>query len=254
MWNDLRTDVLDGMVARSIMITGGGGDQIHAYTAVPDGNGPFGGVVITHHAPGWDEFIREMARRLAQHGFITIAPNLFERFGHGTPDDVAARARGEGGVSDASVIADAEASMNWIKAQPTSNGKVGVIGPCSGGRHALLVGSSLPGINAVVDLWGGNVVVPPERLTEKQPVAVVDLTPNLTAPLLGIFGNEDTGPSPDQVNQHEAVLQQYGKTYMFHRYDGAGHGIFYYHMPTYRQQQAMDGWNKVLDWFTPYLA
>jgi carboxymethylenebutenolidase len=254
MWNSFRTDAAGGMVAGVNLITGGGGDQIHAYIARPDGPGPYPGVVLTHHAPGWDEFYREFARRFAEHGFIVIVPNLYERFGHGSPDDVAAAVRGAGGVSDASVIADAEAALNWVKAHPTSNGKVGVIGTCSGGRHAVLVASSVPGFGAVADLWGGGVVATPEQLNELRPVSVLDLTPNLNAPLIGLFGNDDTGPSPAQVDQHEAKLKELGKTYVFHRYDGAGHGFFYYHMPSYRQQQAMDGWNKVEEFFAQNLA
>jgi carboxymethylenebutenolidase len=117
----------------------------------------------------------------------------------------------------------------------------------------LLVASSVQGFDAVADLWGGGVIASPGQLNDKQPVAVIDLTPNLTAPLIGLFGNDDRGPNPEQVNQHEEVLKQQGKTYIFHRYDGAGHGFFYYHLPLYRQQQAMDGWDKVEDFFNQYL-
>ena len=211
-------------------------------------------MVLIHHAPGWDEFYREFARRFAEHGYIAIVPNLFERFGHGTPDDVAAAQRGAGGVTDASVVADAEAALNWIRSEPSSNGKVGIIGTCSGGRHAVLAASRIPAFNAVADLWGGNVVMPQDRLTANQPVAVIDMTPQLNVPLIGLFGNDDMGPSPAQVDQHEEALKANGKTYVFHRYDGAGHGFFYYHMPAYRQQAAMDGWNKVDDFFREHLA
>src|SRR6476646_6402447 len=148
-WNQFRTDAEGGMVAMNTRITGGGGDTIHAYIARPDGAGPYPGVVLLHHAPGWDEYYREFTRRFAEHGFIAICPNLYERYGHGTPDDVAARVRGDGGVSDDQVVADAEAAMVWVKSQPTSNGKVGIIGSCSGGRHALLVASRVPGFDAV---------------------------------------------------------------------------------------------------------
>lgn len=254
MWNNYRTDGMDGMVARVMMTPGGMGDQIHNYVVMPDGAGPFPGVVLLHHAPGWDEYYREFARRFAQNGFIAVAPNLYERFGHGSPDDVGARVRGEGGIADASVIADAEATMKWIKAQPTSNGKVGVIGTCSGGRHSVLVASSVPGFDVVGDLWGGGVVAAPEQLNERRPVAPIDLTPNLMAPIIGIFGNDDMSPSPAQVNQHEEALKANGKTYMFHRYDGAGHGFFYYHAPAYRQQQAMDAWGKIVPFFQQYLS
>jgi carboxymethylenebutenolidase len=254
MWDTFRTDAEGGMVAGVAWITGGGGDQIHAYIARPDGPGPYPGVVLVHHAPGWDEFYREFARRFAEHGFIAIVPNLYERYGHGTPDDVAARVRGDGGVADDQVVADAEAAMVWLKAQPTSNGKVGIIGSCSGGRHALLVASRVPGFDAVVDLWGGGIIASPAQLTPKRPVAVIDLTPNLNAPLLGLFGNDDQSPSPAQVDQHEAVLRQNGKTYVFYRYDGAGHAFFNYHAPSYRQEPAMDGWNKIVVFYNQYLG
>jgi carboxymethylenebutenolidase len=243
------------MSVRVERLQGSGGDQINLYVAQPEGMGPFPGVVMIPHGGGWDEILREYARRLADHGFLAVVPNIFERFGHGTPDDVVARARGEGGVADATVIGDGEAAMKWIKAQPSSNGKVGITGFCSGGRHAVLVASSVAGFDAVVDCWGGNVVMAPERLNEKTPVAPIDLTANLNAPILGLFGNDDTSPSAAQVDQHEAALKEYGKTYLFQRYDGAGHGFFYYHDPVrYRPQAAIDGWNKMEDWFRQYLA
>lgn len=252
-WNSTPTNAVVGMTTSNVTLTGYNGDPVHAYAAIPEGPGPFPGVVMTHHAPGWDEFCREFVRRLADHGFMAIVPNLYQRFGDGLTDEVAAKVRADGGVPDASVIGDAEAAMKWLKAQPQSNGKVGVTGPCSGGRHAVLVASSVPGFDAVVDLWGGGVVASPDQLNEKRPVAVIDMTPNLNAPILGLFGNDDMGPSPAQVNQHEEALKAAGKTYQFHRYDGAGHGFFYYHAPYYRQQQAMDGWDKLLAWFDQHL-
>jgi carboxymethylenebutenolidase len=253
-WNAATTDAIPTLSVRVEQLQSTDGAQIGAYVAQPAGMGPFPGVVLLAHAPGWDEFYREFSRRFADHGFIAIAPNIFERFGHGAPDDVAARARGDGGVADATVIGDAQTAMQWIKAQPSSNGKVGVIGTCSGGRHALLVASSVQGFGAIADLWGGNVIVPPDRLTEKQPVAVIDLVQNLTAPIIGLFGNDDMSPSPDQVNQLEAKLTELGKSPVFHRYDGAGHGFFYYQGTSYRPQAAMDGWNKVEEFFKMHLS
>ena len=97
------------------------------------------------------------------------------------------------------------------------------------------------------------VVQSREQLTDKRPVAPIDYTKNLGAPLLGLFGNEDQTPSPPQVDQHEAALKEHGKEYEFHRYDGAGHGFFYYDRPAYRQQQAMDGWAKVEAFFDKHL-
>ncbi|MDQ3809024.1 MAG: dienelactone hydrolase family protein [Chloroflexota bacterium] len=249
MWNSFSTDSHQAIVAGVSTLAVASDDLIHAYLARPEGAGPFPGIVLVHHIPGWDEFYQEFARRLANHGYTVICPDLYCRDGHGTPEDVAARVRAEGGAPDARVVADCAAAMRWLRSLPTSNGKVGIIGTCSGGRHAVLVGSRMPGFDAVADLWGGGVVAAPDQLTDKRPVAPVDLTRDLNAPLLGLFGNDDQSPSPEQVHEHEQALKQHGKRYEFHRYDGAGHGFFYYDRPAYRQQQAMDGWAKVFDFF-----
>jgi carboxymethylenebutenolidase len=254
MWNSFRTDAAGGLAAEVITFPGGGGDEIHAWVATPDTVETTPGVVAVHHAPGWDEFYREFSERLARHGYTVICPNLYDRFGHGTPDDVAARVRSQGGVSDESVVADCAAALNWLKSRPTSNDKAGIIGTCSGGRHALLTASLTPGFDAVADLWGGGVIMAKEDLSETRPVAPIDYTAQLTAPLLGIFGNDDTHPSPEQVDQHEAELKRHGKEYEFYRYDGAGHGFFYYHTPMYRPEQAMDGWEKVFGFFNRHLS
>ena len=80
------------------------------------------------------------------------------------------------------------------------------------------------------------------------------MTADLSCPLLGIFGNDDQNPTPTQVDQHEAELKKHGKNYEFHRYDGAGHGFFYYDRAAYRPQQAMDAWAKVFAFFEKYLS
>jgi carboxymethylenebutenolidase len=254
MWNSFRTDDSTGITAEVITYPGGGGDEIHAYVARPTGDGPAPGIVAVHHLPGWDEFYREFSDRLARHGYKVICPDLYCRFGHGTPDDIAAKVRSEGGVADDSAVADCAAARDWLKAQATSNGKVGIIGTCSGGRHALLAASREPGFDAVADLWGGGVIAPSDQLSPARPVAPIDYTADLAAPLLGIFGNDDSHPSPEQVDQHEAELKRHGKDYEFHRYDGAGHGFFYYQAPMYRPQQTMDAWEKVFTFFGSHLS
>jgi len=249
MWNSFRTDAPPAITTEVITYAGANGDQINAYVAKPVGSGPYPGIVAVHHFPGWDEFYQEFSRRLANHGYNVICPNLYFREGHGSPDDIAAKVRAQGGIPDDQVVGDCEAAMKWLKALPTSNGKVGIIGTCSGGRHSVLVASRVKGFDAVADLWGGGVVAAPDQLTDKRPVAPIDYTRDLSAPLLGLFGNEDQAPTAEQVNQHEEALKKNGKQYEFHRYDGAGHGFFYYHTPLYRQQQAMDGWGKVFEFF-----
>jgi carboxymethylenebutenolidase len=152
MWNSFRTDALTGLTAEVITFPGGLGDEIHAWVAKPTGDAPSPGVVAVHHMPGWDEFYREFSERLARHRYSVICPDLYCRLGHGAPADIAAVARSRGGVRDDSVVADCGAALRWPKALPLSNGKVGIIGTCSGGRHALLAASRVTGFDAVADL------------------------------------------------------------------------------------------------------
>jgi carboxymethylenebutenolidase len=112
----------------------------------------------------------------------------------------------------------------------------------------------VPGIDAAVDCWGGRVIPEPQDITPKRPYPAIELTEKMSCPLLGIFGNDDPNPSPEQVHRTEAVLKRLGKSYEFHRYDGAGHGFFVVDRPAYRVEQAKDGWQKVLTFFRKHLA
>ena len=253
MWNNIKTDAYEGMLAETVAIEGYNGDRINTYYSRPLGQGPFPAVVLIAHMPGWDEWCRETARRFSQHGYLAVCPDIYSRFGHGSPEEVSTKMRAAGIVPDDSVVADCKGSMDYLRSQPYSNGKVGVIGMCSGGRHAFLAACKLDGFDAVVDCWGGGVVADKESLTPSRPVAPIDYTADLNCPLLGIFGNDDHSPTAEQVDIHEAELKRLGKDYEFHRYDDAGHGFWYYHTPSYRPVQAMDSWNKTFEFFNKHL-
>jgi carboxymethylenebutenolidase len=242
----------EGLIGETISMRGNGGEAIEAYIARPIGLSNVPGVVVIHHMPGWDEWTKEVVRKLAHHGYASVAPHLFSRLGPGSADDLAAAARTTGGMPDAQVIGDVGAAVDLLRELPYSNRKVGVIGFCSGGRHAYIMACKLE-IDAAVDCWGGRVIAKPEDLTAGRPQAPIDMTPQMRAPLLGIFGNDDASPDPDQVNQTEEVLRQLGKDYEFHRYDGAGHGFFATDRPGYRSQQAVDGWQHVFAFFEKHL-
>lgn len=248
-----QTHMYEGMLAETVTIHGAKGDFINAYFARPLGAGPFPGVVAIHHAPGWDEWYREATRRFAHHGYATISPNLYCREGHGTPEDVGAKVRAAGGVADEQVLGDLEGAMRYLRSLPYINGKVAVFGTCSGGRQAFLAACRLKGFDAAVECWGGRVVMSKEDLTPKHPVAPIDYTKELSCPLLGLFGEEDKSPSPEQVAKHEEELKRHGKSYEFHMYPKAGHGFFYYDKPVYRQEQAVDGWKKIFAFLERHL-
>ncbi len=249
-----QTNMYEGMLAETVTLHGANGDVIHAYFARPLGPGPFPGIVVIHHAPGWDEWYREATRKFAHHGYAALSPNLYDRAGHGTPEDVAAKVRAAGGVPDDQAVGDLTGAMRYLRSLPYVNGKVGIFGTCSGGRQAFLTACRVKGLDAAVDCWGGRVVMSKEELTPKQPVAPIDYTKGLSCPLLGLFGEEDKGPTLEQVVQHEQELKKHGKTYEFHMYPNAGHGFFYYDRPAYRQQQAVDGWQKVFAFLQKHLG
>ncbi len=242
-----------GMTTETIQITGHNGDEIDAYVARPEGPGPFATVLVAHHMPGWDEWCIEVTRRFAHHGYLAVCPNLHYRMGPGTPAEMSARIRDDGGQRDAFVLGDLQGALDYIRARDDATGKVGVIGFCSGGRVAYMAGCNLE-LDAAVDCWGGNVIPTPDRINENQPTPVIDMTPNMGCPVLGLFGNDDGNPDIEQVNAIEAELQKHGKEYEFHRYDGAGHAFFNWAGTSHRPEQAKDGWDKVFDFYARHLS
>ena len=244
-----------GQLAQMVSFDGFSRDVGEAYFARPSDDRKCPGVVVIHHLPGWTEWITEVARKFAHHGCAAIAPHLYFRNGPGDPDDVGARVRAAGGVADDQVMGDVAGAMEFLRRQEICNGRLGVIGFCSGGRHAYLAACTLTDVTAAVDCWGGDVVVDAaRRLDGKRPLAPIDLTEKLACPILGIFGNDDTNPAPSHVDRTEEVLRRLGKTYEFHRYEGAGHSFFNAERPAYRAEQAMDGWQKVFAFFQRHLA
>lgn len=244
----------EGLIAETVAMSGHRGEVLEAYFARPLGLSDVPAMVVLHHMPGWDEWTKEVVRKFAHHGYAAIAPHLFSRLGPGNWDDLAAAARSAGGMPDEQVMGDLSCAAELLRRLPYSNGKVGVVGFCSGGRQAYLAACVVDGLNAAVDCWGGRVIVGPDGLNERQPRAPIEFTPQMKTPLLGIFGNEDANPDVEQVNQTEAELQRCGKEYEFHRYDGAGHGFFATDRPGYRQAQAVDAWQKVFAFLGRHLT
>ncbi|AIJ26827.1 dienelactone hydrolase family protein [Amycolatopsis methanolica] len=243
----------DAMRAETVRITGHGGDEVEAYLATPLDPAPRGGVVVIHHMPGYDEATKEIVRRFAVHGYHAICPNLYWREAPGAdPDDAAATARAQGGVPDERLVGDVEGAANHLKGLEGANGKIGVIGYCSGGRQTFLTACSIR-IDAAVDCYGAFVVNdPPPQMAGMKPL--LGLAPQLSCPLLGLFGAEDKFPSPEEVATLSAELDRLGKPHEFHTYDGAGHAFFAVDRPSYRPEASVDGWRRVFDFFGKHLV
>jgi carboxymethylenebutenolidase len=244
----------DSLRATTIRIHGHGGDEIEAYLARPDGEQRRGGVVVIHHMPGYDRATKEMVRRFAELGYDAICPNLYWREAPGAaPDDASAVARAGGGVPDARLVGDVDGAAAYLRSLPTSNGKVGVIGHCSGGRQSVLAACHLD-LDAAVDCYGAFVTGTPPPDSPISKTNLVDQLPELRCPLLGLFGNEDSRPSPEHVDELEQLLTAHGKVYEFHRYDDAGHAFFAVDRPSYRVAAANDGWQRIAEFYAEHLS
>ena len=246
----------DAVLAESVTITSGDGTPIEAYSVRPLRPGPAGGVIVIHHLPGYDRETKEFARTFAVAGLNAVVPNLYHREAPGAaPDDAmaAARAQGKLPLSNDRVVADAVGAAAYLRGLSNSNGKIGVIGHCSGGYHAFLIGTSIP-LDAVVDCYGGWIVNPPPgQHTLAGVPQLLDRVPRLGAPILGLFGLDDASPNPANVAELETALKANGKTYEFHSYEGAGHAFFSVDRPSYRPEAAADGWQHILSWYGRYL-
>jgi carboxymethylenebutenolidase len=242
------------LTAETLTIPGHNGDEIEAYLAKPGDTETFAGVVVIHHLPGYDSSTKEIVRKFAANGYAALMPNLYYRdFPDASPDDAAAAVRAKGGVADEQVVGDVGGAADYLRSLPGCNGKIGVIGYCSGGRQSFLAGCTA-GVDAAVDCYGAFVSGTPPKEFPIPMTPLLYLTPQLGCPLLGLFGNEDKFPSPEHVDELEAALKENGKEYEFHRYDEAGHGFFAVDRPMYRQAAATDGWVKVFDFFGRKLA
>lgn len=240
--------------AETVSIAGQGGDEIEAYLARPTGSDQFGSVVVIHHMPGYDSGTKEIARKFAAHGYAALMPNLYYRDAPGaSPDDAAATARAKGGVPDERLVGDVGGAASYLRGLPGANGKVGVIGYCSGGRQSFLAACSLQ-LDAAVDCYGACVVYPPPEGMPLKVEPVVGMSKDLSCPLLGLFGADDKFPSPDETAELSKVLDDLGKPHEFHTYEGAGHAFFSVNRPVYRVEAANDGWEKIWDFLGRYLA
>ena len=243
----------DALTADEVSIAGAGGDAIPAYLARPLHEGSVGGVVVIHHMPGWDASSKEITRRLAVLGFNAICPSLHSREGgSASPDDAAAAVRAAGGVPDERLVGDVAAAAEHLRALPDSNGRVGVIGYCSGGRQTVLAACSLR-FDAAVDCYGAFVMRTPPPTFPLRMTPLRDLLGDLSCPLLGLFGANDQNPSPDEVAELDRLLTDLGKEHEFHVFENAGHGFFSPDRPSYSQEAAVAGWQLVGEFFHSHL-
>jgi carboxymethylenebutenolidase len=140
-----------------------------------------------------------------------------------------------------------------LRLLPSSNGKVGVIGYCSGGRQSVLAACSLE-LNAAVDCYGAYVTTDAPEGSSLKMTSLVERLPDLRCPLLGLFGKDDSHPGPEEVATLDSILTDHGKPHEFYTYDGAGHAFFAVDRPSYRVEAANDGWARIAAFFATNLG
>ena len=245
----------NGMIAEEVWVEGHNGDAINAYLARPLGAGPFGAVMLFHHMPGWDDATKEMARKFAHNGYIAISPNLHYREGSDDPYANSASIRDKGGMPDARTLGDAAGAISYLQHLSGYNGKVGIIGFCSGGRQVFLAACKLKGLSAAVDCWGGGVTPrDSEPPTEAMPHAPIEFVNDLSCPLLGIFGADDARPTVDEVKATDAAIKAAGKSWEYEIYPNAGHGFVAVDRPSYAVEAANQAWERIFQFYGQHLS
>jgi carboxymethylenebutenolidase len=233
------------------------GVALPAYLARPRDAAARPGVIVIHDIFGVSDHTRDVARRFANAGFDALAPSLYAHTG--APDsgaDMAALMAAMFRVTDAQAVRDLDACAAHLRSLDGSNGKVGVVGFCSGGRHVLLFASSSDKVDASVDCWGGFVdrATPDAERTPARPVPVLDLAGNLRAPLLLVGGAEDQNPSPQLLTDLHARLRAEGKDVELEIFENAGHAFFHDQRPMYREEAAQRLWPIMLEFFARNLG
>lgn len=241
--------------AHTVTLQADGEPDIECYAATPLDAGPFGSVVVLHHMPGYDDATREITRRIAVEGFVALCPNLYSReVALGATDGGLGAIRAMGGLPNDRMLSDLQRTLAFARSLGESNGKVAVLGFCSGGRQSIVAASMLA-LDAAVDCYGGYVIndPDPERgLANMHSVA--ELVADLGCPLLGIFGSDDAHPSTDEVAQLEQLLTQRAKPYEFHTFADAGHAFMAADRPSYRPEPAQQAWTLIFDFLRRHVG
>jgi carboxymethylenebutenolidase len=227
------------------------GTQITAYYSRPAAAGTYPGVVVIMEAFGLNDHIEDIARRFAEQGHLAIAPDMYTREGSPDASNIQDVMRVMFSVPDSQAMADLEGAISFLKGQSDSNGKVGAIGFCSGGRYTLMLGCNSTNLDAAVDSAGGFIIQ--DEHTAQRPVSPIDMVPNLSCPLLALFGEEDANPSPAHAARLQEELDKHGKTYQSRMYRNAGHAFFADYRPSYRAAPAQDMWHRVLLFYGQHL-
>ena len=216
------------------------------YVAMPDGNGPFGAVVVLQEIFGVNIHIRDVTERIAREGYVALAPALYHRQAPGfetgyTPDDIQVGREYKVKTKADELLSDIQATIDYAKTlSQVKGGGVGCIGFCFGG-HVAYLAATLQDTVAISSFYGAGI---PDTAFGPGPVAL-DRTPQITGTLHCFFGTEDASIPAEVVEQIRAALKQASIDYQIFEYEGANHGFFCDRRGSYNSDAAADAWEKV---------
>jgi carboxymethylenebutenolidase len=222
--------------------------SIPAYRAMPAQGGPFPTVLVVQEVFGVHEHIKDLCRRLAKAGYYAIAPELYSRQGNpaAISDTQELIKTIVSKVPDTQVMSDLDAAAAYAKSTGKADtARLAVTGFCWGGRIVWLYAAHNPQLKAAV-AWYGSIDRP---RTELQPKYPIDLAAELKAPVLGLYGAADQGIPVETVEKMKDACKVAGKTCEIKIYPDTPHGFNADYRPSYRAEQAKEGWAKMLVWF-----
>jgi carboxymethylenebutenolidase len=220
---------------------------VPAYRAAPDKGGPFPTALVVQEIFGVHEHIKDVCRRLAKLGYLAVAPELYARQGDVSKlTDIQEIIKVVSKAPDTQVMSDLDAAVEWAKKDGKGDtSKLGITGFCWGGRIVWLYAAHNPNLKAGV-AWYGRLA---GKATELQPKSPVDLAGEIKAPVLGLYGEKDTGIPVKDVEAMRDALKKAGKPGEIVVYPDAPHAFFADYRPSYRKEPAEDGWRRLQAWF-----
>ncbi len=223
------------------------GGEVPAYRAAPTRGRNFPTVLVVQEIFGVHEHIKDICRRFAKLGYLAIAPEMYARQGDVSKmtniNEIIQKVVSK--VPDDQVIADIDATVAWAKKNNGDTDKLAITGFCWGGRTVWLYAAHNPKLKAGV-AWYGRIVGTTDELHPKNPIDVVK---DLKAPVLGLYGGADQGIPNETVEQMQKALKDAGKPSEIKLYPDTPHGFHADYRPSYRKEQAQDGWKLLLEWF-----
>lgn len=221
------------------------GSPMEVFLFRPTGPGPHPGIVLAHHLPQahagleHDVFTLTTAQRFADKGYVVAVPFLFHWWPKSSPMEPKRDAS-----RDDWMVADMQAALAVLQSQSGVDAThIAVVGHCWGGRVSWLAASHIPEFVALATFYGGNV----KKGLGAGAVPLISLAHDIKCPVIGFYGNNDSNPSPQDVEDYSAALSAAGVPHEFHQYDGAGHAFQNFTAPErYNAAASADAWEKVL--------